>query len=81
MHEATYISIQPLTLPQIKQYLGAHLSALNSPAEDQAWKPLFDKLNRRGGRIAEELNTPWRLALALVYGFGGKPADLLKSEW
>jgi hypothetical protein len=77
LHEATCICIQPLTPAQIKEYLNAHLNALNSEAENQAWKPFLDKLSRRRGPVTEELKTPWRLALALVYSRGGKPSDLL----
>jgi hypothetical protein len=76
LHEATCIWIQPLTTAQIKGYLRAHLAAINSKAEDQAWKPVLDELRRRGAPLTEELKTPWRLALALVYSRGGKPSEM-----
>jgi len=78
--DAREVTVQSLTPAQMTSYI-----KLQNPGEPDlaAWKPVLDALHNGGsggGAIRAELNSPWRLVAAVVYGREHDPATLLPTR-
>ncbi|MEV4185954.1 NACHT domain-containing protein [Streptosporangium canum] len=63
LEHARQITIQPLTVPQITDYL--HRRYRYQPRRHHAWQAVLDRLDHPGHEgVREFLSTPWRLILA-----------------
>ena len=77
--DATTIVVQPLTPEEILTFLQ---SRFRSDADEVAWRPVLRALNRPKSRVARQLDTPWRVTLALISYHAGllQPHDLVASH-
>ncbi|MEV0417786.1 NACHT domain-containing protein [Streptosporangium canum] len=63
LEHARQITIRPLTVPQITDYL--HRRYRYQPRRHHAWQAVLDRLDHSGyAGVREFLSTPWRLILA-----------------
>lgn len=68
------VTLQPVALIQIEQYIAEHLAA----EELELWKPVFAAMRSPNSMARSLLSTPWRLSMAVVLSRdGGDPASLL----
>ena len=79
----TEVNIRPLTADQIIHYLRREVRDRDGKVAWLAWHVLLDKLSDpHDRRVLEQLQTPWRLTLAVTfYRGGGSLADLLPAPF